>query len=502
MRRDSSQLGTRLESVAAHSAPPTRESMRPKTEYSSLLATTICLLIGWATWARGGTPVWTQMPMVWLGVLILGLLILDRFGRTQKREWGGLVFWAGLAFLVFLSIQWWNSGRFPYFHPFDQRWVFTPPSHPAWPSSVDRADAAEMLRWFFPAWVLMLAFRHARHPARLAKSVVWFLVVNAGLLATFGIVQAMSGTHKIFWITPLPEHFFASFGYDNHAASFFALSFALSAGLLLQSLSRAGKIRQNQNLKEDFEQPPSPVGCGEPRKHAKLAKVLAAVSAVLCLAALVLSLSRTGMVFAVGLSGLTLFVAARLFWGRTSVAQRVAVVAATFMGALTLFFVVSTIGGAALSREAHKMTTNLDAREFLIGSAAKMWAADPWFGVGGWGFRHFVSAYAAAEPGRKLSLGYANTHNDTMQFLCEFGIIGFGLMLAAVLAYAWPLLLKAHQRLTPGLMLAGAGLLAVMLHSQIDLPFRSPGILYTWLAVVGVLATRPHQPHRRSPNPA
>ncbi len=416
--------------------------------------------------------------MMWIGGGILGFLVLNRFRYQKKggeplRSWlRDPVIWAGLAFLVFLTIQWWNAGRYPFFHPFDKRWVFTPPPHPGLPWAVDRNDAAEMLRWFFPAWVLMLAFRYTRQPAILAKSVAWFLLVNAGILAAFGIVQQLSGTHNIFWITPLPEHFFASFGYDNHAASFFALFFAFSSGLLLQELS-------SPNTKLN--------GITKVHDRRRGAIFTAATCAVLCLVAMVLSLSRTGILLAVGLGGMALLVAARLYWGRISVAHRVTFVSASLMGAAILFFTVSTLGGPALSREAHKVTTNLDAREFLIGSAAKIWSAEPWFGVGGWGFRHYVSVFAAEEPGRKLSLGYANTHNDFMQFLCEFGVIGFGLMLVALLAYAWPMLRKIRRPLSPGLVMAIAGLLAVLLHSQIDLPFRSPAILYSWLAVVGIV---------------
>ena len=82
-----------------------------------------------------------------------------------------------------------------------------------------------------------------------------------------------------------------------------------------------------------------------------------------------------------------------------------------------------------------------------------------------------------------------------MQFLCEFGAVGFGLMLAATLALAWPLLRQFRRQLAPGLALAGVGMLAVLGHSLIDLPFRSPGILYAWLAVAGVsrFALRPSE---------
>lgn len=114
-----------------------------------------------------------------------------------------------------------------------------------------------------------------------------------------------------------------------------------------------------------------------------------------------------------------------------------------------------------------------------------MWLENPWFGVGGWGYRHFLPLQAAAEH-MTFGPGDANVHNDAAQFLCEFGAVGLGLMLAATLAFMWPLLRQARHHLTPGLALAGLGLLAVLFHSLLDLPFRSPGILNAWLAVCGV----------------
>jgi O-antigen ligase len=439
----------------------------------------ISALLGWSVWARGGTVVALQGPLPWIGLVLLVFLLLDRWdpansGRSLLRPLcSDVVFLAGLSFLVLLTVQWWNAGRHPYFHPFDQRWVLTPTAHPGWPWAVDRDEAAEMLRWFFPAWALMLTLRHARNTAWLAKRVAWFLVCNAGLLALFGIAQTLSGTHQIFWLTPMSDHFFASFGYENHAASYFALIFALAAGMLLQRVSLPG---------------PRVRGLSGRPSLGHLATV--AICAVLCLAGMALSFSRTGMALAVGLSGVALIVAARLFWPRVSFAQRVAVVAALIMGVATFFFVMASIGGGELAQKAallpqadipHELTSRL----FMVRSAGAMWLDNPWFGVGGWGYRHFLPLQATAEH-MTFGPGDANVHNDAAQFLCEFGAVGLGLMLAATLAFMWPLLRQARHHLTPGLALAGMGLLAVLFHSLLDLPFRSPGILNAWLAVCGV----------------
>ncbi len=483
--------------------------LQPSTVSTRLLAVAVCALLGWSAWARGGTVVALQGPLPWIGLAILILLALDRLlpsGSLSTTHCSlssppptsdlrpptsdlrpptsdlrplisDLVFWSGLVFLALLSIQWWNAGRYPYFHPFEARWVFTPPPHPGWPWAVDRNDAAEMLHWFFPAWALMLALRHARRPAWLATRVAWFLIINAGCLAAFGIAQALSGTQSIFWITPMTDHFFASFGYENHAASYFALLFALAAGMLLQELNPGQR---------------SPAPAYRPPSLLRRASIpTASICAVLCLIGLALSFSRAGLVLAMGLSAVMLFMAGRLLWRRVSIAQRVAVVAALIMGMSTLFFVVTSMGGVQLAQKASQLphmdvSHELDMRLFMVQSASQMWRNNPWFGLGGWGYRHFLPVYALRETGRKLGLGYANVHSDALQFLCEFGMVGVGLMLAATLAFAWPLLHGIRRQFTPGLALAGVGLLAVLCHSLIDLPFRSPGILYAWLAVCGV----------------
>lgn len=453
-----------------------------QTRWSTrLLSGAIFALLGWSSWARGGTPTGLQGPLPWLALAILIFLALDRWtvassplSTSNHQPSTILIFWAGLAFLTLLTIQWWNAGRYPFFHPFDKQWVFTPPPHPGWPWAVNRDDAAEMLRWFFPAWALMLALKMAPRPDWLAKRVAWFIMINAGLLAAFGLVQALSGTHKIFWITPLPVHFFASFGYENHAASYFALLFPFSAGIVLQSLTIKGdRVR---NLRG---------------KATRLPTTIASACMWLCLAGMALSLSRTGLALTIGLTGVALMVAARLFWPRVSIAQRVTITVVLTMGLAIFFFVVASMGGKPLAKEARHLyrahlTHEVSVRVFMAQSAAKIWASEPWFGVGGWGYRHFMPIHALEGTGTKLCPGYANTHNDALQFLCEFGIVGLGLMLTATMAFAWPLITNLRRHLTPGLALAGAGLLAVLGHSLIDLPFRCPGILYAWLAVLGI----------------
>lgn len=455
-----------------------------------------CTLIGWSAWARAGTIPHLQYPMPVLALLLLLLLLFERPVQgppCATSRWQHcrslLIVVAGLAFLALLAVQWWNSGRDPYFHPFEQRWVFTPPPHPGLPSSVDCAEAAEMLRWFFPAWVILLAFLRPGGVVRTrAGAVAWFLVINAALLSAFGIVQLLSGTSRLFWIVPMRTYFFASFGYENHAASYFPLHAGLAAGLLIRALDRR-------------------IGSGRDWRHRRSGApvVTAAVCMMLCLAGAVLSSSRAGIAFAFALAVFSMACAAYAFWRRFSIAQRVNASLAVVMCAAVFFFTTAAAGGGKLTGAAGMLfradlPLTLDTRLFFAGAAVSIWKESPWFGTGGWGFRHFAPVYAL-ESGHGIREGYANVHNDALQFLCEFGLAGVALLLVSVTAFLCPLWQALRQRPGGGILPVVAGLGAVLAHSLMDLPFRSPGIMLAWIAVAGVAGSlfRSDDSGRRDP---
>jgi O-antigen ligase len=64
----------------------------------------------------------------------------------------------------------------------------------------------------------------------------------------------------------------------------------------------------------------------------------------------------------------------------------------------------------------------------------------PFFGVGGWGYKHFCLSYMTDDDRRQMQkVGGVNVHNDYLQFLCEHGVVGAGLLLVIVLALLVPL---------------------------------------------------------------
>jgi len=134
-----------------------------------------------------------------------------------------------------------------------------------------------------------------------------------------------------------------------------------------------------------------------------------------------------------------------------------------------------------------KVRLDLGDRPLLVTTAWSVWKDHSLFGVGGWGFRHLLSHYVPESKWDWVRTpGRANVHCDPLQFLVEFGAVGFGLMAAALAVLVSPLLRKqsAHNAL---FLMPAIGLLLVVVFSLIDLPFRCPAILFTWVVVLAAL---------------
>ena len=212
-------------------------------------------VLAYLVWFFSGLKVALLPPAVWgaglLLVIILAAPVWSLWTRTDPKAvdkhvalptswWRDMFFYFGLLFLAYLVLQWWNAGRVQYYDVGFNRWTFSLPPHPGWPSAFDKHEAAQMIQWFFPAWVLGLAVRSPVVSRQSLLQLLLFMIYNAGALALFGIVQFLSGTTKLYWQYPMSDSFFASFGYANHAAAYFVLMGAIAAGFLFKETFFAG----------------------------------------------------------------------------------------------------------------------------------------------------------------------------------------------------------------------------------------------------------------------
>lgn len=468
--------------------PPANDARTGEMNLRSVFVlSAMVFVLVYTSWVWAGLrPSFHWAAVVAALALMCGLFIGRRFSGTHLRRLDP-VFLLGLLFLGFLGLQWANAGRVQYFDVGYQRWAYTAPRWPGWPSAYSRADAAQMLTWFFPAWSLAVALRSRVLDRRAVQGLLTLVVCNAALLATFGLVQFASGTRSIYWLHPLKKHFFASFAYGNHAAPYFVLASALAAGLLFREVfaSRDSAGREESDVRV--------------RRPARLVVLLAGL--LLCLTGANLGVSRAGVILA---WLLFLFVAGCGMvwgWGVLRPAHRVNLVALVVALAASLYFLVAGFGDQAIRQEfaaksiaagagttfRERLATELEGRARLAAAAIDIWQENPWFGVGGWGFKYQVANHVPQELWPSLEKkGWANVHCDFLQFLAEFGVVGFGLLLGALGVMANEMWRRACRR--DSLWAMGlVGLALVCIFSAIDLPFRCPAILYAWVIVLAAI---------------
>lgn len=456
----------------------------------------VLVLAGLAAWLRGGTFAPWTWPLPWLA--LAGLVIMLAWPRIQARLAGPQdvasirpflrsrdpVFVLGLVFLGLLLLQWWNAGRMLYFDAANKAWTYSEPRWAWLPSAITASEARQMLDWFVPAWVVLLAMRSPRLSSRGVRTLWRGLAYQAAALALFGILQYCSGTTHMYGFIPMRPHFFASFGYPNHAGSYFLMSLCLAGALLSWDLAPGG---------------------GRTMVYRRLA--LAAVI-LLCFMGALLALSRYAIIM-----GTLVMVAQTVFlvlviWSRLKAVQRVHLIAVCVACLSLAGLLVVGIGREGIRKEFKPeqdqktfVTRETDFRWFQLQSAMRIWRDHPWVGVGGWGYRYLIGHYLPPEEWRRINEGKANVHNDPVQFLAEFGLVGAGCMAGVVVLLGWTAWRNRHVRNPLWVLpLVGCGLVAAQ--SLIDLPFRSPAVLLLWLILLAGVgrvlpAARPADPGGR-----
>ena len=492
----------------------------------------VALMFTLYTWLGGGIVAeWLSPWTPWLTLLIAEAALLlpeQRHGETifqaRSRVWRGLLrdplTWLTLGLSIYLLLQWFNSCTVMQWNPSKKAWQVLSPAfewlrHPstaaalanapanpsrvdyqflpatfAWlPSALKSDEAWNVLDWFPPILVALLAMKHATG-RRTKRLMLIFVCAMTSVLAIAGIVQYVVDGTFLYWGRQTGAFFFATFGYPNHAACFFPAVLLLALGLALWSL--------------------------EYREHTRTFPMLYGAAAALCALSAVLSESRAGMLFTLAITAFSVLYVPIRYFGSWTVRSRLLVtvalgamaVAVLGTAAFRIYAIASNSARAEAIQEAEKALkaakapvqagteATLEPRPSVEAAEAQLlaarrrplfgampmidpvlreiyetpWAdylehpmlmrsgyqgilalrqhdAHPWFGTGAWSFRWLNSSYIdAANPEERewyqlrKNVGQGNVHNDTLQFLAEHGWIGFGMMLGCVAALFLPFL--------------------------------------------------------------
>lgn len=460
------------------------------------------------SWIHGGTRPDLLLPVIpWLAAFALEFLLVfpqakktETLAEARLRVWRALardpLLYAALALTILLVIPLFNVAGAPVFDEAAKHWVNPRPPLPGLPSCVNPDEHAVVLLWFPPALIAALAARHGllkKGKRILFEGLCW----NGAALALLGLVQQATGAKSIFWGNESFSQFFSTFGYPNFAGAFFTLMFALSAGLWFSRASvnfigisaGSGTRLDNSSLVE---------------QHYLL------VAVVLNLVAAFASLSRAAIV----LSAITFLVlSAYMIAGVWQKAARGGKVLLSMAIGIIIFLIalsVTIFAPKALKSEIATITPTavfdrVAGHGYYHTRVAKeIYRDHPTFGVGGWGYPHYLMQYLSPDEVKSMQIeGGANVHNDSLQFLAEQGIVGYSLMLVCVLFLVMPLLIQGFKtcraaarvdveatpppkpvflyRLPPPLVAVFIGACATVCHSLGDLPFRNPAVLTMWV---------------------
>ncbi len=428
------------------------------------------LLLAIPVWAGGGTvPAW-QGSFLALSGWAWGTFLLFRL--TQRGNQAGAksiplladpALYGSLVFLALLALQAWNAPRMRVFDFDVGRWAYSPPPRPGLPFSFLRHEAIEMFRWFVPVFSVYLIPRQGRF----RFDVFWNLLAIQGLFnAALAFFHLHAGWVRMYDRFQMGDKVFGSFGYPNHGAMYFLLLLGLSTGLVLRELRKDGSERSIGTL------------------------ILHALCALAFASAACLSTSRAGLLgtflFLFGIMAYMIGTG----WRRTHPVQKIHgfLGMAGFMGLCAAIFLV--FAGDRHFKEVKAATEELDpqkefnARFFQTRAAWAMWKDHRLTGVGPWGYKWLAADYHPPEEWKWLRVGKANVHNDYMQFLAEFGLVGISALLlvlgTAIVPTLKSMLYKASDPRSlwadPARVCMGLAMCIVALDALIDLPFRSPAV--------------------------
>jgi O-antigen ligase len=394
-------------------------------------------------------------------------------------------FWFSLAFLLYILLGALNPAAEV---ASDERgwWVraTTAPLGTNWPTSVT-AEYAQMNAWrvlasFSAAFTLIWGLRAGLNRRKPLLLVLWSFLLSASAMGFVAILQHLSGAGAVLWHFPSSnENFWGSFFYRNQAAAFLNLAL-VAAGVLF--FYHAEKSRQLARS-------------GGP--HFLCFLLFAAVASSVGLA-----LSRGGILFALILS--LVFLALVAICALRSIGHL------SSLWAALIPLVLLTFGAVMFARyvdlEAIETrfgdigetieSADQDARALSTRATWDMAQDRLWLGWGAGSFRYIFPMYQKNYPeifyqtysprrggwyGRKM---YRYAHNDLVQFVAEYGLIGSGLLVLTFAGMLLPLVLQLNHSTYATLFLL-TGITCACAHAFLDFIFNSPAY---WLAFVALTA--------------
>ena len=326
----------------------------------------------------------------------------------------------------------------------------------------------ELFELSVTALVVVLSM-HNLHRQEITPWVVHTLAAVGCLTAGYAIVQLLSQSDHILWLVQPAAYVRRASGTfinPNHFAAFLVTIFPLSAALVF-------------------------IGREKP-----VVKVLHGYAALMMLAGIAVTMSRGGWAAAALALALLL---GWLVWKRRELRLPLAIVAGVLiLGGMAFVYGIDK----ARSRLENVMATNNSdagsSRQWLWETASKMWHDHFWLGVGPGEFASSFPPYRT----RFIQLNPGNVHNEYLNLLVDYGMVGGLLFAASAGALIW-WAVRTSKYVERGSDLGWkssnrsayfvgevVGLTALAFHSLVDFNLHVPAIALTAAILVGLLAAK------------
>ena len=324
-----------------------------------------------------------------------------------------------------------------------------------------------------PAFILLLAARMGLKEMRQLLS--WFVVGMAFSSVSLGLAQVIAGPDSALYLYDftsgeLPVGFFSNV---NHQATLMLMAIPF-AGFLLADLIRNWETNDGN-----------------------VAAMIVLLGALFCI--------MTGLLAAGSVAGYILFapVMAMVLLAMQKTGKKVSI----------LWMRIGVLGMLALTTilvATSPVLENLGVTSFSNeeGSRIYMWSItlyairDHWLFGSGWGtYESVIPSYE--NPNAVTASFIAKAHNDYLQTIMEGGVLGLGLVLLALLwvgrefVRLWSLRPSAMPVSLRKFVLVS--IFAVILHSLVDYPLRTPGIAAMLALCVAIIVSSAEQKREATP---
>ena len=334
-------------------------------------------------------------------------------------------------------------------------WIFAE-GVPEWDISPRAVNAQEMLHYwalFTSYWAI--AWMASRLDIKRYRQLMWCVLLVVLFQCLYGLVAFVGGQQTILGIWPKMYYLSdvtGSFVNRNHLAGFIAICWPLSLNFIFLQHAEGG-----------------------PGWSAVARGGVAILVSLILFTALIATHSRMGLTAALVGMGVWLYLVRGRFIRLSERAWRILLVSIVVLLILAgLWYGIEDVIQRFMAID--ESTGRLDAwaATFDLPAAAWIW------GIGAGAFPDVMTLVHPVG----MQKTFYELHNDILQFVLEFGLIGATICLLALVYWwrkAWP------GALTPARMGAVGSITAMALHSTVDFNLQIPGsAVFFWVAV-GVL---------------